>query len=48
LETHRLLPRQLDPLTSLIGNYPWQILLISSGITTVVWMILQNWDLPFI
>lgn len=48
LHTHRFFPRQLDPFTSFIGNYPWQVLLISSGITAFVWAVLQQWDIPFL
>jgi hypothetical protein len=36
LHTQRLIPAQLDWLTSLIGNYPWQFLLFFSGLTAVV------------
>lgn len=32
----RLLPRQLDWLTSLVGTYPWQTLLVASGVTAAV------------
>lgn len=35
LEQHRLLPPQIDWLTSLIGNYSWQLLLVGSGITAL-------------
>lgn len=33
LHQRRFLPSQLDWLTSLIGNYPWQVVLILSGLT---------------
>lgn len=33
LNETRILPKSLDPLTALIGNYPWQVLLAASGIT---------------
>ena len=36
LHEKRLLPRQLDWLTSLVGNYPWQILLGLSFVTALV------------
>ncbi len=36
LNTVRWLPKQIDPITSLIGKYPWQTLLILSGITTLI------------
>ncbi len=35
LNSSRLLPKQLDSITSLIGNYPWQTLLAISGITAI-------------
>jgi hypothetical protein len=31
----RLLPARLDFLTAFIGNYPWQILLFLSGVTSL-------------
>ncbi len=33
LQKKRLLPRQFDFFSALIGNYPWQVLLIVSLIT---------------
>lgn len=36
LHENRLLPRQLDGVTSLIGTYPWQALLLLSGMTALV------------
>lgn len=36
LHEKRLLPRQVDWLTSYIGTYPWQTLLVSSGIVAVL------------
>jgi hypothetical protein len=40
LNKTRLFPKQVDPLTSLIGNYSWQFLLVLSGITAVgLWWI---------
>lgn len=36
LNSQRLLPKQLDPLTSLIGNYTWQVLLVVSLISAVL------------
>lgn len=33
LHKRRFLPSQLDWLTSLIGNYPWQVMLLLSGVT---------------
>lgn len=32
LEAQRLLPSSLDAVTSFIGRYPWQVLLVASGI----------------
>lgn len=32
LERRQLLPRKLDRVTSFIGRYPWQVLLVLSGI----------------
>lgn len=31
----RVLPPQLDRVTTLIGKYPWQVILILSGFTAV-------------
>lgn len=36
LHEKRVFPRQLDWLTSLVGNYPWQILLVVSLLTALV------------
>lgn len=36
LHQNRVLPRGLDAVSALIGKYPWQILLISSGISAVL------------
>lgn len=36
LHEKRLIPRQLDWFTSLVGNYPWQIIALVSLITAVV------------
>lgn len=35
LEKRRLLPAGLDPLTSWIGRYSWQILVVLSGLTSL-------------
>ena len=32
LNTNRVLPTQLDGLSSFVGRYPWQVLLVLSGI----------------
>lgn len=44
LEHHRLLPPQLDFITSFIGRYPWQVLLTLSGITALVIEITRGWS----
>jgi hypothetical protein len=36
LNQTRFFPQSLDPFTALVGNYPWQILLVLSGITAIV------------
>lgn len=36
----RLLPPQVDWLTSIIGNYPWQVILVLAVVGAVVWEIL--------
>lgn len=36
LSQTRILPESLDPLSALIGNYPWQVLLTISGLTAIV------------
>lgn len=33
LHEKRLLPRQVDWITSIIGSYPWQVLAVASGLT---------------
>lgn len=33
---HRLLPSQLDVFTSALGRYPWQLLLVVSGVTALL------------
>lgn len=37
LNKERLLPREVDWVTSLIGNYPWQFILVISVIGAVIW-----------
>lgn len=32
----RFLPKSVDGLTSIIGRYPWQVLVVSSGVTAIV------------
>jgi hypothetical protein len=41
LEDVRFFPKLLDPVMSLIGNYPWQILLLLSGFSAIVWRLGQ-------
>ncbi len=36
LNTVRWLPKEVDPITSFIGKYPWQVLLVLSGVTAVL------------
>lgn len=35
LEKTRFLPAELDTVTSFIGRHPWQVLVVSSGITAL-------------
>ncbi len=35
LNSNRFLPTQLDSFTSFFGRYPWQVLLVASGITSL-------------
>lgn len=37
LNTQRVLPRKMDALTSFIGNYPWQVILVMALIGSVIW-----------
>ena len=37
LHEERLLPKNVDWITSLIGNYPWQFILVLALIGAVVW-----------
>lgn len=36
LQSHRLLPQQLDGITSFIGRYSWQVIFVLSGLTALV------------
>lgn len=40
LETHRLLPTSLDPITAFIGEYSWQTILVLSFLSAFLW---ENW-----
>ena len=44
LEKQRLLPSSLDPLTSVIGRYAWQILVVLSGLTSLLLEVMK-WQL---
>jgi hypothetical protein len=35
LHQQRVLPTQVDWLTSLVGNYPWQFLIVLSGLVAL-------------
>lgn len=35
LHSHKILPDQLDVLASFVGRYPWQVLVIASGLTAL-------------
>jgi hypothetical protein len=37
-DLHRtsVLPKQLDPLTALVGHYPWQVILVASGLMALL------------
>ncbi|NCN87778.1 MAG: hypothetical protein GW941_02690 [Candidatus Pacebacteria bacterium] len=37
LNKERLFPKEVDWLTSIIGNYPWQFILVISILGAVVW-----------
>ncbi|MDH5533210.1 MAG: hypothetical protein OEX81_02145 [Candidatus Pacebacteria bacterium] len=39
LHEERLLPKNVDWLTSMIGNYPWQFILVLSVIGALVWQV---------
>lgn len=36
LNRQRVFPKELDSLTSLVGNYPWQVLSILAVLTAVI------------
>lgn len=42
LNQSRILPQELDGLTSFVGRYPWQVLLVSSGLTSLALEILKG------
>lgn len=39
LHKKRLLPKETDWVTSFIGNYPWQVMLVLAIIGAVIWEI---------
>ena len=41
LHEKRLLPKNVDWLTSLIGNYPWQFILFLSVVGAVLWGLVE-------
>lgn len=43
LYANRLLPEQLDSFTSLIGRYPWQSLVLMSGILAIGVELFRYW-----
>lgn len=36
LQLNRWLPEELDAITSTIGKYPWQVILVLSGVTSLL------------
>ena len=36
LSSSHVLPKQFDGMAAFVGNYPWQFLLVSSGVTALV------------
>lgn len=42
LSTTRIFPSQLDALTSFIGRYPWQFVLVVSGMTAFAIELLRS------
>lgn len=43
LHLHRFLPQQLDGVTSFVGRYHWQVLLLLSLGTAVALRVVQGW-----
>lgn len=37
LNRHRLLPKKMDAVTSVVGNYPWQVILTLSLVGAWLW-----------
>jgi hypothetical protein len=42
LHDQRIIPSQLDPFTAIIGNFPWQSLLILSGISATIFFVMRH------
>jgi hypothetical protein len=36
LRHNPVFPKQIDPLTELVGKYPWQTILVASGLTAIL------------
>lgn len=47
LNQHRWLPKSFDPVSSFIGNYPWQTLFVLSALTALLveWLTKASWHL---
>lgn len=43
LYSNRLLPEQLDRFTSVVGRYPWQSILLTSGIVALAVEVFRYW-----
>lgn len=41
LHQRKLLPKQVEGFTALVGSYPWQILLFLSGLTALLFEVLK-------
>ena len=41
LSTTRVLPSQLDHFTTFVGNYPWQTILVLSGLSALASFVLS-------
>lgn len=39
LNTRRILPKKMDAITSFVGNYPWQVILVASTIGAIIWQL---------
>lgn len=37
LNTRRILPKKMDAITSFIGNYSWQVILVISLVGAMIW-----------